>query len=420
MSAAPQVVIGPYEADRDADAVARIWREVRWIDDEETHRAALRTFLDGAPVEVGRVDGSAECAVARTMGEYDLDTARVSLCAITGVTTSHIGRKLGLASTLTSRALRAGAEDGAAISALGMFEQGFYDRFGFGTGAYAYETVFDPSSLRLDHVPYRRPERLGDDDLDEMYKATIDRRQHHGAVRLHSAEQFAAEWGFTDDRIALGYRGPNGAVSHFLVGSLKAEYGPFRVRWLIAHDDAQVLDLLRLLRELADQFHAVKMAEPAGVQLQALLDQPMRQRSRTKDAAAATSTDAIAWWQARILDLEACAASVCWPGEPVEFVVDIDDPVGRFLDPADGWAGVSGRYRVRVADPSSIERIGDAADRSSTATMEAGIGAWTRLWLGIASASTLALGNELHASPELLRALDRAIRLPRAEPGIYF
>ncbi|MEM8618393.1 MAG: GNAT family N-acetyltransferase [Actinomycetota bacterium] len=420
MSDAPHVEVGPYEAERDADAVARIWREVRWIDDQETHRAALRRFLDGAPVEVGRVDGSAECAVARTMGEYDLDTTRVSLCAITGVTTSHIGRKLGLASTLTARALRAGAEDGAAISALGMFEQGFYDRFGFGTGAYAYETVFDPSSLRLDHVPYRRPERLGEDDLDEMYRATIGRRQHHGAVRLHSAEQFAAEWGFTDDRVALGYRGPDGAVSHFLIGSLKDEYGPFRVRCLIARDDAQLLDLLRLLRELADQFHAVKMAEPAGVQLQALLDQPMRQRSRTKDAAAATSADAIAWWQARILDVEACAAGVCWPGDPVEFVVDIDDPIGQFLDPTDGWSGVSGRYRVRVADRSSIEPVGDTADTEGTMTMYAGVGAWTRLWLGINSASTLALGDELRASPELLGALDHAIRLPRAEPGIYF
>ncbi|MEO1057013.1 MAG: GNAT family N-acetyltransferase, partial [Actinomycetota bacterium] len=215
----PSVEFAPYEADRDADDVVRIWREVRWIDDEDAERAALRRFLGGGPVEVARVDGVAECAVARTMGAFDLDQTRVSLCAITGVTTSHVGRKLGLASTLTSRALRNGATEGAAVSALGMFEQGFYDRFGFGTGAYAYETMFDPSSLRLDHVAYRRPVRLGDDDLEEMFRATINRRQHHGAVRLHSAEQFAAEWAFIQDRVALGYRDADGTISHFVIGS---------------------------------------------------------------------------------------------------------------------------------------------------------------------------------------------------------
>ncbi len=408
-----------YAADRDADDVIRIWREVRWIDDEDAERAALRRFLDGGPVEVARVDGVAECAVARMMGEFDLDSMRVPLCAITGVTTSHVGRKLGLASTLTSRALRNGADDGAAIAALGMFEQGFYDRFGFGTGAYAYEMVFDPSSLRVDHVAYRRPVRLGDDDVDEMYQATINRRQHHGAVRLHSADQFAAEWGFIHDRVALGYRDADGAVSHFVIGSLKDEYGPFRVRFFVAQNDEQVLDLLRLLRELADQFHTVKMAEPPGVQLQSLLDQPIRQRSRTKDSATATSADALAWWQARILDPAACATGVQWTGAPIEFVLELTDPVGRFLDPTDGWTGVDGRYQVHVGNPSTVDSIAPGATVDGP-VVRAGVGAWTRLWLGIASASALSLGAEIDAPADLCAALDRAIRLPRAEPGIYF
>ena len=53
---------------------------------------------------------------------------------ITGVTTSRVARKLGLAGKLTAVAVAHEAADGAAVVGLGMFEQGFYNRLGFGNG----------------------------------------------------------------------------------------------------------------------------------------------------------------------------------------------------------------------------------------------------------------------------------------------
>ncbi|MEE2992431.1 MAG: hypothetical protein VX603_04565 [Gemmatimonadota bacterium] len=40
--------------------------------------------------------------------------------------------------------------EGAEICVLSMFEQGFYDRLGFGTGPYEHKVRFDPAELMID------------------------------------------------------------------------------------------------------------------------------------------------------------------------------------------------------------------------------------------------------------------------------
>ncbi|NOX31561.1 MAG: hypothetical protein GXP35_16175, partial [Actinobacteria bacterium] len=54
--------IRPYDSSRDLDAVARIWLEIGWLDDEDK-KPALGTVLDAANTEVADVDGEAECMV---------------------------------------------------------------------------------------------------------------------------------------------------------------------------------------------------------------------------------------------------------------------------------------------------------------------------------------------------------------------
>ena len=113
------------------------------------------------------VAGDAECLVHRTPGTIRYDGVDLPLCAITAVTTSPIARNLGLASRMTAEAIAAGAIDGAAVAALGMFEQGFYDRFGMGTLAYVDHLSFDPAKLRVD-PPRRAPVRVTRDDWAEV------------------------------------------------------------------------------------------------------------------------------------------------------------------------------------------------------------------------------------------------------------
>ena len=180
--------IRAYAPERDFAAVARIWREVRWIDPGDDNEKPLTDFLANGAAEVGLANGEAECLVHRTLGDITYDTEQLPLVAITAVTTSQIGRKQGFATAMTARALRHGADAGAAVAALGMFEQGFYNRFGFGTGGADHFVTFDPSTLRVDHVPYRSPVRLGVDDLPDMFQTVQRRHRHHCAVTLDSCE----------------------------------------------------------------------------------------------------------------------------------------------------------------------------------------------------------------------------------------
>ena len=410
----------PFDAAVDTADVARIWHETRWIDsDNDGQRRALEAFLRGGAAEVGVIDGAAECLVHRTPGTIDHDRTTLPASVISAVTTSHVGRRQRLASTLTSRALAQASADGAAVALLGMFEQGFYDRFGFATGAPMLVATFDPDSLRVDHVPYRPPVRLGLADSREMGDAMRRRLPHHGRVTLDAVDLMAAEWGFLEQPFALGYRDGD-RITHFVAGSMKEENGPFEIQFCSYETGDQLLELLRLLHELGDQVHSVEMMEPPHLQLHPLIEEPNRQRSRSRRSAHETTTRAATWWQLRILDVPAAVSARQWVGPPVEFDLVISDPIEAMLpDAADEWTGTAGSYRIRIAEESSGERVAEAGT-DDRPVLHCSIGSFSRLWFGVQPATSLALTAEVDAPDSLLGRLDAALLLPRPQPGQFF
>ena len=319
------------------------------------------------------------------------------------------------------------ADDGAGVVLLGMFEQGFYDRFGFATGAPMMIATFDPDSLRVDHVPYRAPVRLGLDDSVAMGEAMRRRLAHHGRVTLDAADIMAAEWGFIEQPFALGYRDGD-RITHFVAGSLEEENGPFEVQFCCYETGEQLLELLRLLHELGDQVHSVEMIEPAHLQLHPLLHTPNRQRSRSRRGAHETGTRASTWWQFRVLDVPAVVAARRWVGPPVEFDAVLTDPLDELLiDPLTNAAGggastaTAGSYRIRIAEESSAERlVGAEAGVGGRPVVRCSVGSFSRLWFGVRPATSLALTGEVVAPSTLLRQLDDALLLPRPQPGQFF
>ncbi|MGF1596664.1 MAG: hypothetical protein ACFCVK_06990 [Acidimicrobiales bacterium] len=413
--------IRPYDRDRDLAAAERIWREVSWITSDD-EAAPLPEYLDSAHAEVADVEGSAECLVLWHDGTIQYQDTDLPLCAVTAVTTSRLGRKRRFATTLTARAVASGAESRAAVAALGMFEQGFYDRIGFGTGPYTVRATLDPRSLRVEHVPYRQPVRLSEDDHEDMHRALLTRRAHHGRVTLAAPEIMRAELRWVDKPFGLGYRDDTGRLSHFVYGSADDEHGPYRIRFMGYEHDGQLLELLRLLRELGDQVATVVLDEPPGVQLQDLVATPLRDRLRTTGSTHATGTVALAWMQLRILDLEACIGARRWSGPEVAFDLRLHDPVAALVDgddadwPADGWRGVGGDHHVVIGAPSTVT----PGMGGGVPVLTASIGAFSRCWFGVRPATGLALTDDLDGPPELLRQLDEALALPPPFPGWDF
>jgi len=412
------VEIRNYNPETDFDGVARIWREIGWIESgNENHEKALGLFAEQYDSLVAIVDGSPECFVSTGMGSMRYLMQDLPLSVVTAVNTSHVARRQGLARKLTAQAIAKDAGAGAVVSALGMFDQGYYNRLGFGTGTYEYWHSIDPASVRVPVTP-RPPKRLGADDWQAIHRSRHNRLRGHGSCVLDAGVATEAELLWADNGFGLGYPdGPNGELTHLIWFSTKAmEFGPLNAWFITYQTTEQFLELMGLLVHLGDNVQLVRMREPADIQLQDLIHQPFRRRRMTEKSEYENRVRATAYWQMRICDVKASVAAAKLRGETVRFNLKLTDPIAAELDEDAGWRGVGGDYVVTFGPESSAARGSEAG----LPILEASVGAFTRLWLGVRPATGLAVTDNLRGSAELLTALDRVLRLPTPKPDWDF
>jgi len=398
-----------YDSQRDREAAHRIYMEVGWL--EKGQEENVDRAIQAGRAHVAEIEGSAEVIVTTAWGTLHYLGQPLPLCAVTGVTTSRVARKQGLGARVTARAVAQDAADGALVAGLGMFEQGFYNRIGFGTGGYEHWVAFDPAQLRL-RAAARPPQRITVDDHDAAHAARLTRMKGHGAVDIAPAAFTWHEMAESGNSFGLGYRG-DGTITHYLwLSPSNVGRGPYTVRWAAYQDYTQFLELLAVLRTLGDQVHLVRMREPQGIQFQDLLAQPFKGRTVTAKSEFAQGMRAEAYWQMRICDLPGCLAGTHLPAETVRFNLDLSDPIAAQLPEDAPWRGIAGRYVVMLGPSSGAER----GTNPSLPTLVATVNAFTRLWLGVRPATGLAVTDDLSGPPELLQALDRALRLPEPKP----
>ncbi len=410
--------IRTYNPDTDLDGVARIWREIGWLDaGDESQEKGLKVFAEQYEALVAVIDGSPECYVATGSGSMRYLAEDLSLSVVTAVTTSHVARRQGLAKKLAAASISRDAAAGAAVSTLGMFDQGYYNKLGFGSGTYEYWHAVDPASLRIP-VTARPPKRLSADDWEAIHDSRLNRMRGHGSCILDAGASTEAELLWATNGFGLGYAdGPSGEITHMLWFSAKAmEYGPLNAWFMTYQTTDQFLELMALLVHLGDNVQVVRMREPAHIQLQDLIHQPFRRRRMTEKSDYANRVNTAAYWQSRICDLEACLAATKLQGEPVRFNLRLSDPIEDLIDSDAAWRGVSGDYVITFGPESSAVR----GSEDGLSTLEAGVGAFTRLWLGVRPATGLAVTDDLDGPPELLEDLNRILRLPTPKPDWDF
>lgn len=202
--------IRAYDSEKDLVGVQRIWREVGWIDAGDDDQAkALEAFAAEYDGLVAEIDGSPECYVATGSGSIRYLANDLPLSVVTAVTTSHVARRQGLAKKLAAQSIARDAIAGAAVSALGMFDQGYYNQLGFGTGTYEYWHSVDPASIRVP-VDARPPKRLGKDDWEAIHQSRLSRKRGHGSCSVDSGVATKAEMLWASNGYGLGYAdGPN-------------------------------------------------------------------------------------------------------------------------------------------------------------------------------------------------------------------
>ncbi len=249
-----------------------------------------------------------------------------------------------------------------------------------------------------------------------MHAATVNRLKGHGGVCLDSESAFLAELKWTEKPFGLGYfDGPGGELTHYIWGEMKDEHGPYTITWRAYQNHDQLMELLALIRSLGDQVYQVGTLEFGEIQMQDLLDRPLRTWRASAKGKFEQTTSAIAYWQCRILNLERCIAA-CQFDRSVSFNLELTDPVIQHLPEGNNWPGVSGDHVVTLGPQSGVE----SGTHPSLPTMKATVNAFSRLWLGVQPASSLAATDELTASPELLQMLDAVIHLPVPHLGWDF
>ena len=197
----------------DLPHIQRMWKEIGWATSPE-EQAAMEWYVEEADVAVGLINGEAEALAAVHNGTIRYLDTDLDLACVTAVTTSLVGRKQGLATGTTASVVANALERGVHVAALGMFEQGFYDRLGFGTSAYMNQMIFDPSSLTVD-APYRTPSRLSADDWEEIHAAHLRRKRSHGGVAINTPGYTKAELATDTDGAGWGYY-EGDRLTHFI------------------------------------------------------------------------------------------------------------------------------------------------------------------------------------------------------------
>ncbi len=406
----------PYNPKKDREAVRRIWRETGWL--EKGKEEAMDLFVECGRALVADIAGEPECLVITAPGTVRHLAEDLPLSCVTGVTTSRVARKQGFAGRLTAAAVAQDAVDGALVSALGMFEQGYYDQHGFGTGGYEHWISFVPASLKVTVKP-RVPQRITPNDWEAVHAARLQRRRGHGTCNLLPPATTRAEMLWAKNGFGLGYAGDeDGKFSHLFWCDAKddREHGPYTVQWMVYNSREEFLELLALMKNLGDQVFSLRMREPAGIQLQDLISQPFRHYDLTEKGKYECRVSAHAYWQMRICDLAGCLERTHLPHGGVRFNLQLTDPIERFLDAGAPWRGCGGEYVVTLGKSSGAER----GRAEGLPTLKATVNAFTRLWLGVLSATALSYTDDLEAPPELLVALDEVLRLPAPHPDWDF
>jgi predicted acetyltransferase len=410
------MTIRKYNNKNDLAHIKRIWKECGWIDDIAEDGKYIEDFYSVGDAYVATMNGEAECAVHSSLGTIRYDTSDLKLGAVTAVTTSHIARKQGFAKKMTAELLALQADQDCAVSALGMFDQGFYDKVGFGTGSYDQFVSFDPATLQV-VGPYRSPRRLTTDDFEQIHGAMRHRARYHGGVNLDEAAIMKAELNWHDEPFGLGYfDGPGGTLSHFIWGEMKGEHGPYSISWRAYQTTEQLYELLALIKSLADQVNSIKTIEFGEFQFQDLLKMPFRTRRITEQSTHANYSRSESYWQLRILNLETCINAMHCEGSKLRFNLELTDPVESFLAKSSNWTGIAGSYIINLSDKSTVEK----GKADGLPTLSASVNAFSRLWFGVRSAASLAITDQLAGHPDLLSAIDHAIRIPQPHLGWDF
>jgi len=408
------IIIRKVDKKKDIKHLQRIWHEVGWIEPESFKY--MDEWIKNSDGLVAELNKQPECYVTSVQGDFKYQENLLPFSCISGVTTSLIARKQQFAVKTTAQKIAEDTINGSAICGLGMFEQGFYNQLGFGSGTYEYFIHFTPASINI-NTPFRVPERLTKKDLKDIQWSRENRLRKHGSCNLPKV-MTKFEISCSSKRFGLGYKDKNGKLTHHVwLYGYGTENGPMNVVWMAYQNYAQFLELLALLKSLGDQIMLIRMIEPPEIYIQDFLSKPFYYRELSKNSEYRNQNKSFAFWQIRILDIFQCIKVTELPIKELSFNLKLKDPISTFLDKSSKWQGISGNYIITLGPNSHCKK----GNNPNLDTLETTVNGFTRMWAGVLPASSLQLSEQFNANEALFILLDNAFAsLPKPHPDWDF
>ena len=391
----------------DLEHSLRIFREIGWMDGKDSDKDVFMAYIDEGNSLVADLNGEVEVFVVTRSGCCKYLEDDIPFSAVTGVATSRVARQLGLAGRVTAMAIAESAKNGAAMSILGIFDQGYYEKFGYGNTVNHRISTIDPSQLKVPRLS-RSPKRLSKNDAKAMHECRCRRKRYHGGCNLNGSGETKATTIWQEHGFGLGFENENGMLTHFLWIEPKGEHGPYNVCFTGWETHEQFIELLSVLNSLSDQIHGVRMADPPRLQLQDFLTRPHATRRARKGGDFDINVVSQIWMQCRILDLPVCVGAMKCCGPPVSFNLELTDPVEKYLPKESSWRGVSGNWIIRIGENSSATLGSDPALQTASCT----VNDLSRIWFGSSTAESVSVTGDFRSDPELIQAIDGVVCIP--------
>ena len=391
----------------DLEHSLRIFREIGWMDGKDSDKDVFMAYIDEGNSLVADLNGEVEVFVVTRSGCCKYLEDDIPFSAVTGVATSRVARQQGLAGGVTAMAIAESAKNGAAMSILGIFDQGYYEKFGYGNTVNHRISTIDPSQLKVPRLS-RSPKRLSKNDAKAMHECRCRRKRYHGGCNLNGSGETKATTIWQEHGFGLGFENENGMLTHFLWIEPKGEHGPYNVCFTGWETHEQFIELLSVLNSLSDQIHGVRMADPPRLQLQDFLTRPHATRRARKGGDFDINVVSQIWMQCRILDLPVCVGAMKCCGPPVSFNLELTDPIEKYLPKESSWRGIGGNWTIRIGENSSATLGSDPALQTASCT----VNDLSRIWFGSSTAESVSVTGDFRSDPELIQAIDRVVCIP--------
>lgn len=395
-----------FDLEKDKESVFRIFNECGWVQDKKKDYNQIK-FLSAANTLIHDVNGEAEVMTNSSIGTIRYQNETLTLSAITGVIASLLARKQGFASKLTAIRLALDAENGAEVAVLCIFDQGYYNKLGFGNGSYEQIVNFTPSTLNIKRKP-KTPVRLSEKDYKKIHKNRVNRMPCHGSIVL--PEFITLPVLEKTETVCFGYFDNKGNLTHHILLKGKGkEKGPVWIDWMAYENLDQLMDLLAFLKSFEEQFLMIQMVEPPFINMQDFIHRPFQKYEMTEKSEFHNHIYSKAFWQVRILDLEKCVSKTHLKCDDFSFNLELTDPIKKYIPEEITWKGIAGNYVVSLGKNSSAKK----EFKKGLPILKASVDAFTRMWLGILPASSLVYSDGIEAPKNLLEKLDNAFHLPK-------